>query len=67
MEQQQPTQKITIKMASNKMKNSNVKSAPITNGCGGKAGTKCYVELYIMPSSLSNLKVISKASQAVKK
>ena len=39
----------------------------IENGCGGKAGTKCYVELYIMPSSLSNLKVISKASQASKK
>jgi hypothetical protein len=54
-------------MASNKMKKSNVKVAPITNGCGGKAGTKCYVELYVMPSSLSNLKVISKASQASKK
>jgi hypothetical protein len=53
-------------MASNKMKNSNVKVAPITNGCGGNKGTKCYVELYIMPSSLSNLKVTSKASQATK-
>jgi hypothetical protein len=53
-------------MASNKMKNSNVKVAPITAGCGGQKGTKCYVELYIMPSSLSNLKVISKASQATK-
>lgn len=53
-------------MASNKMKNTNVKVAPITNGCGGKAGTKCYVELYIMPSSLSNLKVTSKVSQTLK-
>jgi hypothetical protein len=47
-------------MASNTMKKTNVKSAPITAGCGGKAGTKCYVELYVMPSSLSNLKVTSK-------
>lgn len=47
-------------MASNKMKKSNVKVAPITNGCGGNKGTKCYVELYIMPSSLSKLKVLSK-------
>lgn len=53
-------------MASNKMKNSNVKVAPITAGCGGQKGLKCYVELYIMPSSLSNLKVTSKASQAIK-
>jgi len=21
----------------------------ITNGCGGKAGTKCAVEIYVMP------------------
>jgi hypothetical protein len=39
----------------------------IENGCNGNKGLKCYVELYVMPSSLSNLKVTSKASQAVKK
>lgn len=47
-------------MAINIMKKTNVKVAPITNGCGGNKGTKCYVELYVMPSSLSNLKVLSK-------
>lgn len=33
------------------MKNTNAqtKKATITNGCGGNKGTKCGVELYIMP------------------
>lgn len=40
--------------------NSKAKSTPITNGCGGNKGTKCYVELYIMPNSLSKLKISAK-------
>ena len=29
-----------------------VKKPEITNGCGGKKGTKCGVEVYIMPYML---------------
>lgn len=44
-------------MKKHQLNNNLFKSVTVTNGCGGKKGLKCGVEVYILPSDTPLKKV----------